>query len=64
MKEKQNEINKRIETFLNKRWLIANMADSISQDISYYNWVLKVLESIGYNWRRDKEGKHNVFKLK
>lgn len=64
MKEKQNEINKRIETFLNKRWFIVNMTDSIPQDMSYYNWVLKALESTGYAWRRDKEGKHRVFKLR
>ena len=62
MKEKQNEINKRIEDFLNERWYIANMKDLRPQDMSYYNGALKALEFAGYDWRRDKEGEHRVFK--
>lgn len=36
MKAKQSEINKRTESFLDERWIIANMKDARPQDISYY----------------------------
>mgnify|MGYP000848072671 FL=1 len=62
MKEKQSEINERTESFLNERWIIANMNDARPQDISYYNGALKVLEFAGYEWNRDEYGKHRVWK--
>lgn len=62
MKVTQKEINERIESFLNERWMIANMEDSRPQDMSYYNGALKALEFAGYDWRRDEDGEHRVFK--
>ena len=60
----QKEINKRTESFLDERWIIANMEDSRPQDMSYYNGALKALEFAGYDWQRDENGKHRVFKSK
>ena len=64
MRATQKEINERIESFLNERWFIANMEDSRPQDMSYYNGALKALEFAGYDWRRDADGEHRVFKSK
>lgn len=60
----QKEINKRTESLLDERWIIANMEDSRPQDMSYYNGALKALEFAGYDWQRDENGKHRVFKSK
>lgn len=62
MRATQKEINERTEEFLNERWIIANMEDSRPQDMSYYNGALKALEFAGYNWQRDVDGKHRVWK--
>ena len=43
---------------------IANMDGSRSQDMSYYNGSLKALESAGYDWQRDVDGKHRVWKAR
>lgn len=64
MKATQKEINKRVESFLNEQWFIANMKDSRPQDMSYYHGALKSLEFAGYGWQRDIDGKHRVFKSK
>lgn len=64
MRATQKEINERIESFLNERWFIANMGDSRPQDMSYYNGALKALEFAGYDWQRDVDGEHRVFKSK
>ena len=45
-----------------KRWMIANMEDARPQDTSYYNGALKALEFAGYEWKRDADGKHTLFK--
>jgi hypothetical protein len=60
----QKEINKRTESLLDERWIIASMKDSRPQDMSYYNGALKALEFAGYDWQRDENGKHRVFKSK
>ena len=31
-------------------------------DMSYYNGALKALEFAGYEWKRDADGKHTLFK--
>lgn len=49
MKATQKEISERTERFLDERWIIANMEDSQSQDMSYYNGALKALEFAEYN---------------
>lgn len=62
MRITQKEINERTENFLNERWVIANMEDSRPQDMSYYNGALKALEFAGFDWQRDVDGKHRVWK--
>ena len=62
MKVTQKEINERIESFLNERWFLAHREDSRPQEVSYYNGALKALELAGYDWRRDEDGEHRVFK--
>lgn len=62
MRVTQKEMSERTERFLDERWIIANMEDSQSQDMSYYNGALKALEFAGYNWQRDVDGKHRVWK--
>ena len=62
MRVTQKEMSKRTEKFLDERWIITNMEDSQSQDMSYYNGALKALEFAGYNWQRDVDGKHRVWK--
>ena len=32
------------------------------QDMSYYMGALKALEFAGYEWKRDADGKHTLFK--
>lgn len=38
------------------------MKDTRPQDMSYYNGALKALEFVGYEWKRDTDGKHTLFK--
>ena len=64
MRVKQSEINERTESFLDERWKIANMTDARPQDMSYYNGALKALEFGGYDWQRDVDGKHRVYKAR
>lgn len=42
--------------------MIANMKDARPQDMSYYMGALKALEFVGYEWKRDVDGKHTLFK--
>ena len=42
--------------------MIANMEDARPQDISYYSGALKALEFVGYEWKRDTDGKHTLYK--
>ena len=57
--EKKHE---RTEEFLNEQWIIGNMKDSWLRGMSYYNGALKVLELAGYNWQRDVDGKHRLWR--
>lgn len=62
MKRTQKEIKQQTEEWLDERWIIANMEDARPQDMSYYNGALKALEFAGYEWKRDADGKHTLFK--
>lgn len=62
MKRTIKEIKHQTEEWLNSRWNIANMEDSRQQDMSYYMGALKALEFVGYEWKRDAEGKHTLYK--
>lgn len=55
-------IKQQTEKWLDERWLIANMEDSRPQDMSYYMGALKALEFVDYEWKRDADGKHTLFK--
>lgn len=62
MKRTQIEIKKQTEEWLDERWIIVNMEDARPQDVSYYNGALKALEFTGYELKRDKYGKHTLYK--
>lgn len=47
---------------MDERWIIANMKDTRPQDINYYMGALKALEFAEYEWKRDTDGKHTLFK--
>ena len=62
MKQTWKEIKRSTEEWLDERWMIANMEDARPQDMSYYNGALKALEFAGYEWQRDEDGKHTLYK--
>ena len=62
MKRTPKVIKRQTEEWLDERWMIANMKDARPQDMSYYNGALKALEFVGYEWKRDADGKHTLFK--
>lgn len=62
MKRTPREIKKQTEEWLDERLVIANMKDARPQDMSYYNGALKAIEFVGYEWKRDKDGKHTLYK--
>ena len=62
MKRTPKEIKQQTEEWLDERWFIANMKDARPQDMSYYMGALKALEFTGYEWKRDADGKHTLFK--
>lgn len=64
MKRTPKEIKRQTEEWLDERWIIANMDDKRQQDISYYNGALKAVEFLGYEWMRDEDGKHTLYKSK
>lgn len=55
-------IRQQTEKWLDERWMIANMKDARPQDMCYYMGALKALEFVGYEWKRDNDGKHTLFK--
>lgn len=62
MKRTPKVIKQQTEEWLDERWMIANMKDTRPQDMSYYMGALKALEFVGYEWKRDADGKHTLFK--
>ena len=62
MKRKSKQIKQQTEEWLDERWMIANMEDVSQQNMSYYEGALKALEFAGYDWERDAEGKHTLYK--
>ena len=62
MKRTIAEIKKSTEEWLDERWMIANMEDARPQDRSYYQGALKAVEFLGYDWQRDEDGKHTLYK--
>ena len=62
MKRTSKQIKQQTEEWLDERWMIANMEDVSQQNMSYYEGALKALEFAGYDWERDAEGKHILYK--
>lgn len=62
MKRTSKQIKHQTEEWLDERWMIANMEDASQQNMSYYEGALKALEFAGYDWKRDVEGKHTLYK--
>ena len=62
MKRTPKVIKQQTEEWLDERWMIANMKDTRPQDMCYYMGALKALEFVGYEWKRDADGKHTLFK--
>ena len=62
MKRTPKQIKQQTEEWLNERWMIANMKYVSQQNMSYYEGALKALEFAGYDWKRDVEGKHTLYK--
>ena len=62
MKQTWKEIKKSTEVWLDERWMITNMEDARPQDMSYYHGALKAVEFLGYEWQRDENGKHTLYK--
>ena len=62
MRRTASEIKKQTEKWLDERWIIAHMADARPQDMTYYAGAVKALEFAGYDWQRDAEGKHTLYK--
>ena len=62
MRRTAAEIKKSTEEWLDERWMIANMEDARPQDMSYYHGALTAVAFLGYDWQRDKDGKHTLYK--
>ena len=62
MRRTAAEIKKSTEELLDERWMIANMEDTRPQDMSYYQGALKTIEFLGYDWQRNEDGKHTLYK--
>lgn len=53
---------KRTEEFLDERYAIVCMSNGRVADDCYYRGAIKAVEFMGYDWTRDKNGKHKLFK--
>jgi hypothetical protein len=54
---------KQLEEFLDELYAIAWMGDVLREvDMVYYKGALKATEFAGYDWQRDKDGKHTLFR--
>lgn len=62
MRRTAAEIKKSTEEWLDERWMISNMEDARPQDMSYYRGALKAVEFLGYDWQRDEDWKHTLYK--
>lgn len=62
MARTQKDIIKRTEEWLDERYSILNMANR-NEDLQYYRGAVKAVEFMGYEWRRDKNGKHTILPM-
>lgn len=54
------EISK-TEEWLDERYSTYLMTNS-HEDLSYYRGAVRAVEFLGYEWKRDKSGKHTILK--
>ena len=47
--------------WLNSRYQMTQREDARPQELSFYNGAIKAIESLGYYWRRDENGKHEIW---
>lgn len=52
---------KRTEEWLDERYSIWEMTNR-HEDLLYYKAILKTVEFLGYEWKRDENGKHTIRK--
>jgi hypothetical protein len=60
MKRTKSEIKEQTEAFLNERYMFTQRDDARPQELSYYNGALKAVEFLGFEWKRDENGKHTL----
>lgn len=53
---------KRTEEFLDERYAIVCMSKNRVADDCYYKGATYAVFMMGYDWTRDKNGKHKLFK--
>lgn len=53
---------KQTEEWLDDRYVINQMESSTEADLLYYNGAIKAIEFLGYEWTRDENGKHKLYK--
>ena len=61
MARTQKDIIKSTEEWLDERYSIWETTNR-NEDLQYYRGAVKAVEFMGYEWRRDKNGKHTILK--
>ena len=59
---KSKEAIKRTEEWLNERYNIWEMTNEWA-DLHFYRGALKAVEFMGYEWRRNEDGKHTILSM-
>ena len=63
MKRTWTEIKKQTEEWLDERYMIAHSQNPPQvHDSCYYTGAIMALEFVGYEWYRDANGKHTLYK--
>lgn len=65
MARTEKQVIKATEEWLDERWIIANMEVNEEIDLAdmkYYEGAIAAVEWLGYDWKRDQNGKHRLFK--
>lgn len=50
------------EEWLDDRWNIYQCFEKRAIDQAYYEGALKAIELLGFDWKRDKDGEHKIYK--
>jgi hypothetical protein len=57
---KDNDV-KRTAEFLDSRYAMSQRKDARPQEVSYYNGATKAIEALGFYWRRNEDGHHEIW---